>query len=81
MRDKVSLCLALVILTLIYSASFLGQSVLAQSSDRENPRSRDLGPTLKRINSDAKKKARIEADQKEDKERAPDEEDVVRVDT
>lgn len=81
MRDKVSLCLALVILVLIYSASFLGQSVLAQSSDRENPRSRDLGPTLKRINSDAKKKARIEADQKEDKERAPDEEDVVRVDT
>jgi len=81
MRDKVSLCLALVILVVIYSASFLGQSVLAQSSDRENPRSRDLGPTLKRINSDAKKKARIEADQKEDKERAPDEEDVVRVDT
>jgi hypothetical protein len=80
MRNKSSLHLALMIFGLIFSAAFLNSSALAQSADREKPKLKDFGSSLKRIKWDPKQNEAVEIKRTEEKGNNADI-DVVRVET
>ncbi|MGH9901379.1 MAG: VWA domain-containing protein, partial [Pyrinomonadaceae bacterium] len=82
MRSKVARRLALLILGAGFGAAFLSPApAAAQSAERERPKLKNFGSSLKRLKWDAKKNTAVETGRKKGKEKDSDEEDVVRVET
>ncbi|HKC62687.1 MAG TPA: VWA domain-containing protein, partial [Pyrinomonadaceae bacterium] len=82
MRNKLPLYMTLITLGLLLCTPFFNSSVLAQSSDREKPKLKNFGSSLKRIKWDEQKNAAIEIKGKDGKgnsERSGSDADVLRV--
>ncbi len=72
---------AVLIITIGFTVSFSTSFAFTQSPNREKPRLKDFGNSLKRLKWDQAKGAAVEIKPKEDKAKGQDEGDVVRVET
>jgi len=83
-RNKLSIHSMLVLVLLLFACASLDSPALAQSADREKPKLKDFGSSLKRIKWDAKQNAAVETKRKDEKgngEKGDSDIDVVRVET
>lgn len=78
MRYKQSVHPVPVLFLLLFACAFLNSPALAQSSEKEKPKLKDFGSSLKRIKWDSKKNAAVETRPASDK-RTDADIDVVRV--
>jgi VWFA-related protein len=81
MFNKLFLLLAPVILGLISSLAFLTSYALAQSADREKPKLKDFGSSLRRLKWDEQKQVAVEASDAGERRDEAAGEDVVHIET
>lgn len=84
MRNKPSIYRAPVLFVLLFTFAFLNSLAIAQSADREKPKLKDFGSSLKRIKWDSKRNEAVETKRTDEKgkvEKSSSDIDVVRVET